>query len=46
VEVADLWITNGGPAVIGAVETKFHGAKRQRCVVYKIENILARVAKW
>jgi transposase-like protein len=42
---ADLWITDGGPAVIGAVEAKFPGAKRQRCVVHKIENILARVPK-
>lgn len=42
---ADLWITDGGPAVIGAVEAKFPGAVRQRCVVHKVENILARVPK-
>ena len=45
VEGADLWITDGGPAVIGAVEAKFPGVKRQRCVVHKIENLLARVPK-
>lgn len=45
VETADLWITDGGPAVIGAVEAKFPGAVRQRCVVHKVENILAHVPK-
>jgi transposase-like protein len=44
-ETADLWITDGGPAGIGAVEAKFPGAVRQRCVVHKVENILAHVPK-
>jgi len=45
VESAALWITDGGPAVIGAVEAKFPGAIRQRCVVHKVANILAYVPK-
>ena len=45
VERADLWITDGGQAVIGAVEAKFPGAIRQRCVLHKVENILSYVSK-
>lgn len=43
VESAELWISDGGPAVIGAIEAKFPGAMRQRCVVHKVDNILAYV---
>lgn len=45
VERADLWITDGGQAVIGAVDAKFAGASRQRCVLHKVENILSYVSK-
>jgi len=40
---AGLWITDGGSAVIGAVEGKFPGAVRQRCVVHKVANVLTHV---
>src|SRR5512143_3728637 len=42
---ADLWIADGGPAAIGAVEAKLPGTVRQLCVVRKVENILAHGPK-
>jgi putative transposase len=41
----DLWITDGGKAMINAIESKFLKAKRQRCVRHKMENVLGYVPK-
>ncbi|HEU0292515.1 MAG TPA: IS256 family transposase [Anaerolineales bacterium] len=42
-ERVDLWITDGGKAMINAIESKFLKAKRQRCVKHKMENVLGYV---
>lgn len=42
-ESVDLWITDGGKAMINAIESKFLKAKRQRCVKHKMENVLGYV---
>jgi transposase-like protein len=44
-EKVDLWITDGGKAMINAIESKFLNAKRQRCVRHKMENVLGYVPK-
>jgi len=41
----DLWITDGGKAMINAIENKFSTAKRQRCVKHKMENVLGYIPK-
>jgi transposase-like protein len=41
----DLWITDGGKAMIQAIESKFLNAKRQRCVRHKMENVLSYVPR-
>jgi putative transposase len=41
----DLWITDGGKAMINAIESKFLKAKRQRCVRHKMENVLGYIPK-
>ena len=45
VQQIDLWITDGGKAMINAIENKFSAAKRQRCVKHKMENVLGYVPK-
>lgn len=42
-ETVDLWISDGGKAMINAIESKFLNAKRQRCVRHKMENVLAYI---
>lgn len=42
-QTVDLWITDGGKAMINAIESKFLTAKRQRCVRHKMENVLAYI---
>jgi putative transposase len=42
---AGLFITAGSPAVIGAVEELFPDAKRQRCMVHKLRNIISKVPR-
>lgn len=42
-EKVDLWITDGGKAMINAIESKFLNAKRQRCVKHKMENVLGYI---
>lgn len=42
-ETVDLWITDGGKAMINAIESQFLTAKRQRCVKHKMENVLGYV---
>lgn len=44
-EQVDLWITDGGKAMINAIESKFLNAKRQRCVWHKMENILGYIPR-
>lgn len=39
----DLWITDGGKAMINAIENKFSAVKRQRCVKHKMENVLGYI---
>jgi transposase-like protein len=41
----DLWITDGGQAMINAIENKFATAKRQRCIKHKMENVLSYIPK-
>lgn len=43
VATIDLWITDGGKAMINAIENKFPTAKRQRCVRHKMENVLSYI---
>lgn len=41
----DWWITDGGKAMINAIENKFSAAKRQRCVKHKRENVLGYIPR-
>jgi transposase-like protein len=43
VEQVDLWITDGNPAMLNAVEHKFPASARQRCVKHKMDNVLSYV---
>ena len=43
VATIDLWITDGGKAMINAIQNKFPTAKRQRCVRHKMENVLGYI---
>ena len=38
-----LVITDGGPGLIGAVEVVFDRSLRQRCVIHRARNVLAKV---
>lgn len=42
-ETVDLWITDGGKAMISAIESKFLNAKRQRCVWHKMKNVMGYI---
>jgi transposase-like protein len=42
-EQVDLWITDGGKAMIQAIESKFLNAKRQRCIKHKLENVMGYI---
>jgi putative transposase len=42
-EKVDLWITDGGKAMINAIESKFLNSKRQRCVWHKMKNVLGYI---
>ncbi|MGH7928512.1 MAG: IS256 family transposase, partial [Candidatus Binatia bacterium] len=41
----DLWITDGNQAMLNAIALKFSTARRQRCVVHKIQNVLGYIPK-
>jgi transposase-like protein len=43
VTTIDLWITDGGKAMINAIENKFSTARRQRCIKHKMENVLGYI---
>lgn len=45
VHQVDLWITDGGKAMINAIENKFPMSRRQRCVKHKMENVLGYIPK-
>lgn len=45
VQTIDLWITDGHKAMLNAIQNKFPGSQRQRCMKHKMENILAYVPK-
>ena len=41
----DLWTTDGGQAMINALEIKFSSSKRQRCIRHKMDNVLSYIPK-
>ncbi len=43
VETVDLWVTDGNRAMLNAIEKKFPGAQRQRCIKHKMENLLGYI---
>ena len=43
IERVDLWITDGHKAMLNAIEAKFPAAKRQRCVLHKMDNVLGYI---
>jgi putative transposase len=43
VQSVDLWVTDGGQAMINAIKAKFPGSQRQRCMKHKMENVLSHV---
>jgi len=43
VQQIDLWITDGNQAMLNAIQSKFFGSQRQRCMKHKIENVLGYV---
>lgn len=45
VQTVDLWITDGGQAMLNALATRFDKTPRQRCIKHKMENVLGYVPK-
>lgn len=43
VKQVDLWVTDGGQAMLNAITAKFPVSRRQRCAVHKIANVLSYV---
>jgi putative transposase len=43
VKAVDLWISDGGRAMLNAITAKFADSQRQRCVMHKMENVLSYV---
>jgi transposase-like protein len=43
VKQVDLWITDGKQAMLNAIEQKFAGSQRQRCVKHKMDNVLGYI---
>lgn len=39
----DLWITDGNPAMLNALQAQFPHSRRQRCIKHKMDNILSYV---
>lgn len=44
-KTVDLWITDGNQAMLNAIDTKFPKSQRQRCVLHKMNNVLAYIPK-
>jgi putative transposase len=45
VKEIDLWITDGHQAMLNAIQSRFPGSARQRCIQHKMENVLSYVPK-
>lgn len=43
VQHVGLWISDGNPAMLNAIDTKFPDSQRQRCVKHKMENVLSYI---
>ncbi len=43
VKSVDLWVSDGGQAMINALSAKFPASQRQRCMRHKMENVLSHV---
>jgi putative transposase len=43
VKEVGLWISDGGQAMLSAINVKFAASQRQRCVMHKLENVLSYV---
>ncbi len=43
VQGVDLWITDGGQAMLNAVKLKFSSSRRQRCAKHKMDNVLGYI---
>ncbi len=43
VKAIDVWVTDGGQAMLGAIGLQFSDSQRQRCVMHKMENVLSYV---
>ena len=43
VATVDLWVTDGNRAMMNAIENKFPGSGRQRCIKHKMENVLGYI---
>lgn len=43
VQGVDLWITDGGQAMLNAVKLKFSSSQRQRCAKHKMDNVLGYI---
>ena len=39
VKEVDLWVIDGGQAMINALEIKFADSRRQRCIKHKMDNV-------
>lgn len=39
----DLWVTDGNQTMIDAIEARFPGSDRQRCIKHKMENVLGYI---
>jgi putative transposase len=44
-KTVDLWVTDGGQAMINALEIKFRDSKRQRCIKHKMDNVMGYIPK-
>ena len=43
VQTVDLWITDGGQAMLNAIAEQFASSQRQRCVRHKLGNVLGYI---
>jgi putative transposase len=43
VKTINLWVSDGGRAMLNAITAKFAASRRQRCVMHKMENVLSYV---
>ena len=43
VKKVDLWVSDGGQAMLNAITLKYAPSQRQRCVMHKMENVLSYV---